>query len=87
VTFTNLNKEQEQAKQPQRLSAEATALCGKFRNGTLERGETIVWQAGTGWDYRAIIEEYAAFIEKKGAPKYMDAAFLGFVKKKAAKAP
>lgn len=37
---------------------------------------------GTGWDLSAIEKQFYEYIEKKGAPKYLGRAFLGFVRKK-----
>ena len=87
VTFTNLDTEKHQSRYPLRMSEKATALCGTLKGGTLERGQDIVIQSGTGWDYRAIIEEFTAYLQKKGAPDKLNGAFIGFVRKKTAKAP
>ena len=37
---------------------------------------------GTGWDIAEIERQFYEYIQKKGAPKYLSRAFLGFVRKK-----
>lgn len=49
---------------------------------TLENAKNIIIKAGTGWDICAIEQQFYAYIEKKGSPKNIDKAFIGFVNKK-----
>ena len=53
----------------------------------LEKAKVLVMAARTGWDIYAIEQQFYDFITKKGAPSSVDGAFIGFVKKKVAKAP
>ena len=48
----------------------------------MELAKKRVFQANTGWDLYAIIEEFYAYIKSVGKPKNINAAFIGFVKKK-----
>jgi len=52
-----------------------------------EKAKQIVLEAGNRWDIYAIKEQFYEYIEKKGQPESLQAAFLGFVKKKVAKPP
>jgi len=51
---------------------------------TFEKAKQIVLEAGNRWDIYAIKEQFYEYIEKKGQPESLKAAFLGFVKKKVA---
>lgn len=42
---------------------------------------------GTGWDIAEIERQFYEYIAKKGAPKYLSKAFLGFVRKKVQSQP
>ena len=53
--------------------------------GTLRRGAALVEEAGTGWDYGAIREQFTAQLMEGFRPRNVDAAFIGFVKKKIAR--
>jgi len=52
-----------------------------------EKAKQIVLEAGNRWDIYAIKEQFYEYIEKKGQPDSLKAAFLGFVKKKVATLP
>lgn len=54
---------------------------------TIEEAKMIVQQAHYQWDLYAIIEQFYEFIEKKGKPNYLKAAFLAFVRKKVSTKP
>ncbi len=43
--------------------------------------------AGTGWDVYAIQGQFLAYARNKGKPEDIDAAFIGFVKKKISTSP
>lgn len=51
----------------------------------IEKGKEIVRLAGTGWDIYAIVEQFKNWIDKKGHPENLTAAFLGFVRNKVEK--
>jgi hypothetical protein len=48
----------------------------------IEKTRAMVLASGAGWDIYALEQEYYAYAQKKGKPKYPDRAFIGFVKKK-----
>jgi hypothetical protein len=54
---------------------------------TLRRGAELVEEAGTGWEYRAIREQFTEQLIEGFKPENVDAAFIGFVKKKVASRP
>jgi len=54
----------------------------KIQKKTLENAKKIVLKAGTGWDINLIEKQFNEYSKKKGYPKNIDAAFIGFVKKK-----
>lgn len=58
-----------------------------LRDSTLEQAYMIVAKARTGWDLHVLVNEYVHYIQKKGAPEKLDAAFLGFIRKKVTYAP
>ena len=54
---------------------------------TIRRGAAIVEDAGTGWSYRAIREQFTQQLIDGFKPDNVNAAFIGFVKKKVANRP
>jgi plasmid replication initiation protein len=54
---------------------------------TIRRGAAIVEDAGTGWDYYAIREQFTEQLMDGFKPDNVNAAFIGFVKKKVATRP
>ena len=54
---------------------------------TLRRAEKITGDAGTGWDYRALLEQFMAQLADGFRPNNANGAFIGFVKKKVATRP
>lgn len=54
---------------------------------TIIRGAKMVEDAGTGWEYGAILDQFGQAIEKGFAPRNLNAAFLGFVRTKVAQYP
>lgn len=66
------------------ISKETQELLKALKPATLDKAYSIVDRAGTGWDFNVIVQEFAEFITKKGTPKNINAAFMGFVKKKSA---
>jgi hypothetical protein len=58
-----------------------------LKEQTIRRGAAIVEAAGTGWDYHAIQEEFTRQLMDGFRPRNINAAFIGFVKKKVARRP
>ena len=85
VTFTNRKKDPF-ANYP-RISEEAQELLQTLKPATLDKAYSIVDRARTGWDFNVIVEQFAQFITKKGAPDNVNAAFIGFVKTKSKQTP
>lgn len=56
-------------------------------NALVEKGKKIALQAGTGWDIYGIKREFQEYAIKKGMPKNIESAFIGFVKNKVKTAP
>lgn len=54
---------------------------------TIRKGAKIVENAGTGWDYNAIREQFTLELIKGFNPDKVDGAFINFVKKKVVKSP
>ena len=54
----------------------------QFNGETIARARQIVADSGTGWAFDAVVNEFAAHMEKKGNPDNINGAFIGFVKKK-----
>jgi plasmid replication initiation protein len=52
-----------------------------------EKAKQIIIESGTGWDVYAIEQQFNEHMKKKGYPKNLEAAFLGFVRKKVVKRP
>lgn len=46
------------------------------------REKAVALAEGSGWDVSDIEKQFYDYIKVKGAPKYLDRAFLGFVRKK-----
>ena len=49
---------------------------------TIEKAQELTYQAGTGWDFYVIEQQFYEYIKAKGTPDNIDAAFIGFVRKK-----
>jgi hypothetical protein len=54
---------------------------------TLEKARRIVADAGTGWDFYAIQEQFTLSLVGGFQPKNANGAFINFVKKKVATSP
>jgi hypothetical protein len=54
---------------------------------TIEKGRKIVEEAGTGWDYDEIREQFHYQVLNGFKPEKMDGAFIAFVKKKTQEMP
>jgi hypothetical protein len=57
-----------------------------LKGATYEAAAKLITEAGTGWCKYALEAEFKAYIQKKGSPRNLDAAYLGFVRKKVSKA-
>jgi plasmid replication initiation protein len=67
-------------KQP--IEDKTKKLVTKVSTTALEKAKKRAIEAGTGWDIYAIEEQFYAYTKKAGFPKNLDAAFIGFAKKK-----
>lgn len=54
---------------------------------TISRGRRLVEDAGTGWEYGAIIDQFTEAVANGFTPRHLNTAFLGFVRKKVAQYP
>ena len=54
---------------------------------TIEKAKQYCLDSRTGWDIYEIEQQFYDFMKRKGEPDNVDGAFIGFVKKKVAKAP
>lgn len=53
-----------------------------IKTTTLEEAKKLIVIAGSKWDLYALVDQFHAFIDKKGFPQNIELAFLGFVRKK-----
>ena len=58
-----------------------------IKRETIEKGARIVEQAGTGWDYQEIRQQFTLQLQGGFRPQKPDGAFINFVKKKVAERP
>jgi plasmid replication initiation protein len=49
---------------------------------TWHRAKKVIADSGYKWDLHNLLEQYLEYIRKRGCPKNINAAFLGFIKKK-----
>ena len=68
------------------LAKHSVGRSHKVSPKALEKAKGLIVSAKTRWDIYAIEEQFYDFMTKKGAPSSVDGAFIGFVKKKVAKA-
>lgn len=64
-----------------------TAPVGKVSPKAIETARLLILAAGAGWDVYGLEQEFYDYAAKKGAPKYLDKAFVGFVRRKIGKTP
>lgn len=69
----------------QQKRAEIPSPAPRVSERTMQTATELV--EGSGWDIAEIERQFYAYIEKKGAPKYLNKAFLGFVRKKISSKP
>lgn len=72
---------------PDALPLFDSSQLSQFNGETIVRARQIVANAGTGWSFDAVVNEFASHMEKKGNPDNINGAFIGFVKQKVEKAP
>ena len=48
----------------------------------IEKAKFIIINSGTNWDIQEIQKQFSGYVKNKGEPKNLEAAFIGFVKKK-----
>jgi plasmid replication initiation protein len=53
----------------------------------LDKARDIVMDAGTGWDFYGLVEEFKYSLQTGYKPKNVDGAFIAFIKKKVARCP
>lgn len=59
----------------------------KVSSKAIETAKALVLASNSGWDVYALEQEFYDYAAKKGAPKYLDKAFIGFVRRKVVKKP
>ena len=70
---------------PAQPLASAQSIVGKVSAKAIETAKELVVASGTGWDIYTLEQEFYDYAAKKGAPKYLDKAFVGFVRRKVGK--
>lgn len=75
------------SKKNQDVHLDSEKVKPKISTSVFEKANEIALTAKTGWDIYAIEQQFYEYIKKVGEPKNIDAAFIGFVKKKVAKKP
>ena len=68
------------AKATKKPSVEPPSPTPRISPRTIATATNLV--QGTDWDITEIERQFYEYIQKKGAPKYLSRAFLGFVRKK-----
>ncbi|WP_150142739.1 hypothetical protein [Candidatus Enterovibrio escicola] len=58
-----------------------------IKRETIAKGQRLVQEAGTGWDYQEIRSQFTQQLISGFAPEKVDGAFIAFVKKKVATRP
>jgi hypothetical protein len=58
---------------------------GKVSAKAIETAKVLVLAARSGWDIYALEQDFYDYAAKKGSPKYLDRAFIGFVRRKLGK--
>lgn len=61
--------------------------CARISPRTIEHTKNLATLANTGWDIYEIEQQFYSFMKTKGIPNNVDAAFIGFVKKKIVQCP
>jgi len=81
VTFTNKNAASDNQ------GALALEDMPRISSATLDKGRKMVADAGTGWDFQTLHEEFTLSLQGGFRPEKPDGAFINFVKKKITTAP
>lgn len=92
VTFTNrlellTSQLRQSSARPATSPAPPLSAREALAPATLAKGRQLVEDAGTGWDYGALLEQFSAQLAKGFQPRNLNAAFLGFVRKKVQQRP
>lgn len=90
VTFTNRYHLVAAALQGAAASHDAPdtpSVRQTLTRATLSRGARLVEEARTGWDYGALLDQFSHAVEQGFEARNLNAAFLGFVRKKVAQRP
>lgn len=69
------------------LDFEENQLDQTLSEAVIETAQQMVVDAQTGWDFNYLEQEFKQSLESGFAPEKVDAAFLGFIKKKIQQAP
>jgi plasmid replication initiation protein len=90
VTFTPKHKLSEhgvEIVEKDKTQQQSEASTSGLSPETLAKGFTMVKEAETGWDYDVIQQEFFDWSKKREKPNNLEAAFLGFVRRKVKNAP
>lgn len=87
IKFTVSRPESSQDEIKLNTEEQNASRCSRVSTGALEKAKTISILARTGWDIYTIENQFYEYMKKKGVPKNIDGAFIGFVKKKVVKPP
>ena len=64
------------------LHDRAFNVLSQLRKDTISKAKKLHDESCTDWSMQEIAIQYVQYMEKKGAPKTLDGAFIGFLKKK-----
>jgi hypothetical protein len=81
IIFKNRDFKERNAAQP------ALGKMFAVSSATVEKARMMVLEAGTGWDFHALYNEYAQALQVGHEPKNINGAFIGFIKRKVKKRP
>lgn len=59
----------------------------KLSHTTALKGARLVEEAGTGWDYGVLVDQFNEALARGFVPRHLNAAFLGFVRTKVTQSP
>jgi len=85
IPSKHLKTAEKPALPPAQPLAPAQSVADKVSAKALETAKELVLVSGTGWDIYTLEQEFYDYAAKKGAPKYLDKAFVGFVRRKIGK--
>ena len=85
IPSKHLKTAEKPALPPAQPLAPAQSVADKVSAKALETAKELVLVSGTGWAIYTLEQEFYDYAAKKGAPKYLDKAFVGFVRRKIGK--